>query len=333
MAAWLAAAAIAGAALAWVAAALLRDPAGVDLSRYHLTPFATALTRQFSPAWSPDGKSIAFLGTAESGRAQLFVQGLDAAAAVPVTGSELRLGTGSPPFWSPDSRSIYFRCAQESQPFGLCRVPAGGGASVLLQSNVQSATISPDGKTLAMWPTGLDLQNLTVWIAAPPESPRKKYEPMPFHATQVYNNPMIAFSPDGKQIQLSVAQEGRGETSWILPWPPGQGRAIFESATDFTFTPQSSWMPDSRHVLFAETTPTRSRQLYMGDTRNGRYWPVLAQERPSGNPSVSPDGSRAAYSSDLSQSDIIAVPLGDGPIRTVLGSSRNEQRVDASAVS
>jgi WD40-like Beta Propeller Repeat len=182
-----------------------------------------------------------------------------------------------------------------------------------------------------MWPTG-NRAGLTVWTATPPDGPRKEYEPMPFRPAQVYNNPMLTFSPDGRQILLSVAQVGRGETSWLLPWPAAPGRAALAKAADFSNTPQSSWMPDSRHVLFAVTFPARQRDLYMGDMRDGRYWPVLEQEWPTGLPSVSPDGTRAAYASDLSQADVIAVPLEGGAVRTVLGSSRNEQRVNASPV-
>lgn len=43
-------------------------------------------------------------------------------------------------------------------------------------------------------------------LATPPEAPRKKYEPMPIHPIQTYNNPTIAFaqrvdaSPDGRSI-------------------------------------------------------------------------------------------------------------------------------------
>ena len=62
-----------------------------------------------------------------------------------------------------------------------------------------------------------------MWLATPPEAPRKKYEPMPIHPIQTYNNPTIAFAPDGKQILLSVAQAGKGELSWILAVAAGHG--------------------------------------------------------------------------------------------------------------
>jgi Tol biopolymer transport system component len=322
---------LAGAALAWCAAVLLRDPGAVNLAKYKITPFATALSMQTYPAWSPDGKSIAFLGYTDNDSVQLFVQGLDAATAVQITGQDVDVNTGAPPFWTADSRTIYFRCTIAGTGGGLCRIPAGGGGPTLVQKNVQSASISPDGRTLAIWPGFPEGGNLALWIASPPEGKRRRYDPMPFQSTQYYNNPAIAFTPDGKHILLSVALDTRGETSWLLPWPEGKGRPVLLQAA-LPGTPQPSWLPDSRHFVFAGRSPGAPSRLFMTDTKSGRYWPVLAQDRTVSYPTASPDGARVAYTSGLSHADIIAVPLGDGPVRTLLGSSRNEERVDASPV-
>src|SRR6185437_2618219 len=73
-----------------------------------------------------------------------------------------------------------------------------------------------------------------------------------------------------------------------------------------------------------------SAELLLADTRSGKMWPVLTQDRPVSNPTVSPDGRRIAYQSGLSQTDVIAVPLADGPVETVLGSFRDADMADAS---
>ena len=326
----LAACALGGALLAWCAAQLARDPTAADLSGYRFTPFGTEFNTQTYSSWSPDGKSIAFLGWASGKAPQLFVQALDAPTPVQITPAATEVNTGAPPFWSPDSRSIYFRCSTHDAPSGICRIPASGGEPVLVQANVQSAGLSPDGNTMALWPATAEGDRLAVWIASPPEGPRRKYAPMPFQASQYYNNPQIRFSPDGKQLLLCVALDTRGETCWLLPWPESTGRRLFGGGLPFSFTPQFTWMPDSRHVVFADSTTTAHSQLYMADIKQGRFWPLLAQDRPANLPSLAPDGSRLSYTSSLSHSEIIGVPLGEGPVRTLIGGSRSEQKVNAS---
>jgi Tol biopolymer transport system component len=322
--------AIGGALVAWCAAMLGRDTTAVELSHYRQTPFGRAFNSQTYSAWSPDGKTIAFLAWNETGKLQLFVQGLEAATPMQLTPPDAVVNTGSSPFWSPDSRAVYFRCSI-GDTSGICRIPAGGGEAVMVQPKMQAASISRDGKTLAMWPAGTR-DELAIWTATPPDGPAKKYAPMPFRAAQYYNNPSIGFTPDGKQILACVALDTRGETCWLLPWPAGTGTRVFAENFPFTFTPQFSWMPDSRHVVFSDNPFGTLPRLYIGDVKGGSYWPILAEDRPVTLPSVSPDGSRVAYTSVLSHSDIMSVPLGDGPVSTVIGGSRSEMRVQTSPV-
>jgi eukaryotic-like serine/threonine-protein kinase len=313
----------------WCAAQLLRDPHAVDLSRYRATPFATALVTQGLPGWSRDGKSLAFIGFA-GGSSQLYVQGVDSPTAVPISHGPWDVYQSQPPFWSPDSQSIYFRCGKEDQG-GLCRIPAGGGESTMVQPNARTGSLSPDGKTLAMLVFPKDDFRLEMMTATPPDAPPRKYEPSPFPSSNHYNNPVVAFAPDGKSIFVGIAFDGKGETTWLLPWPAGQARPVLPQGLPFSGTPQTSWEPDSRHLVFAvEVDASHHDQLYMADVRNGSYWPVFMEDRPASAPAVSPDGTRVAYRSNLSHADVIAVPLADGPVRTLLGSSRTEQMADAS---
>jgi Tol biopolymer transport system component len=326
-----AAAMAAAAAVAWCAAQMLRDYRLIDVSRYRLTPFATALPAQAWPAWSPDGKSIAFFGAPEDRTPQIYVQALDAPSATAITsGDATRVLSWVPPFWAPDSHSVYFLCGKGAVD-GLCRAPAGGGEAVMLHANIHSASFAPDGRTLAMLAEAPgEGFRLRLMIASPPEAPPRLYEPQPFQSGTHYNNPEITFSPDGKEILVAIAFEGRGETVLLAPWPPGKAHPVFSGGLPFAFTPQFSWMPDARYAVFSETTAGHHSQIYMTDTHSGRYWPVFLEDRPAAAPSTSPDGSRMAYESGLSHADVIAVPLGDGPVRTLLGTSRTEQMADAS---
>ena len=316
----------------WCMAQLMHGERNADLAQYRLVPFATALPAQTWPAWSPDGKSIAFFGVPESGPTRVYVQALDSPSAVAITGSDAGISGFYPPFWSADSHSVYFRC-EKSGRYGLCRTPAGGGETSLIQPDVLCATLSPDGRTLAMlaFPAGNGFR-LRLMTSTPPEAAPQLYEPQAFPDEVHYNNPGLKFSPDGKKILLAIAFPGRGELAYVVPWPAGKARPLFQQGFPFSSTPQFSWMPDSRYAVFSDANASRQQEIYMTDTSDGRYWPVLVQDRSAGAPTVSPDGARIAYQSSLSHADVIAVPVGEGPVRTVLGSSRTEQMADASPV-
>jgi Tol biopolymer transport system component len=94
---------------------------------------------QGSPAWSPDGRKIAF----DTGR--IFV--VDADGGMP------RQLTDSPvddflPTWSPDGRFVYF-CSNRSGRFEVWRVPSeGGDAEPVTHTGGWAPRVSPDGRTL-----------------------------------------------------------------------------------------------------------------------------------------------------------------------------------------
>ena len=57
---------------------------------------------------------------------------------------------------------------------------------------------------------------------------------------------------------------------------------VFPQGLPFSNTPQISWEPDSRHLVFAvEADASHHYQLYMADVRNGGYWPVFMEDRPA----------------------------------------------------
>jgi dipeptidyl aminopeptidase/acylaminoacyl peptidase len=95
----------------------------------HLTQITTNPGSDDSPAWSPDGKWIAYVTQLEP---KLLVYATSHIAVSPATGGEakvLRLNfdrVSSEPRFSPDGKFVYF-IADDDGTQNLCRVPIGGG--------------------------------------------------------------------------------------------------------------------------------------------------------------------------------------------------------------
>ena len=112
-------------------------------------PFTSYPGHQSDPAFSPDGKQVAFAWDGEQGdNLDIYVKLVDA-------GSPLRLTSNpaaeSSPAWSPDGRYIAF-CRSVSSHAEIWMVPALGGAQRKLAEAADCAGLSwsPDGRFLAL---------------------------------------------------------------------------------------------------------------------------------------------------------------------------------------
>ncbi len=298
------------------------DEPRVDLAPYRLTPFATQLRFSSNPAWSRDGKSIAFVGSEQGAGFQVWVQGISAPTPVQLTRPPFYLGGHGWLSWSSDSRMIYCDGAFGSRD-GIFGIPVQGGDPVLVQMDALMGSLSPDGKTLVMLAREAPDKDVRVWFASPPDGTRHLYEPAPLALSSVLGQPQMAFSPDGRSVLVSVWGDN-GRQFWRLPWPPGKGRRIpaLEGAAQMEGL---SWMADSRHVVFSYLSdPEQPWSLHMADVQTGRHWPILVGNNPLMWLAVSPDGRRIAFTAATSHTDVIEVPLDGRPSRTLLGGGREE---------
>jgi Tol biopolymer transport system component/tRNA A-37 threonylcarbamoyl transferase component Bud32 len=314
-------AAIGFALVAAVAIALLftRPPRGVDLAAYRYTPFATDAQPQHGAAWSPDGQNIAYIRDVAGAANEILVRGLSS----PVSSAVASADGPRSLFWSPDSSRVYFTAEG-----GIWSVSRGGGEKQLvLKGNYYCATLSPDGKTMAMWLTvgDPDKTEPKVWISSPPGNSPHKYEPVVFEMEGSFTPVYMRFSPDGKQILVSLTQ-GAGPHLWLLPFPGGKPHQVLAGFLAGGDIPNVNWMPDSRHLVMAFTrSGDAAQQLWLADSRKETVEPLTAGEGERGSPAVSPDGSRIAFDSSDSNLDIVEIPVAGGAVKPLLATSRNEQ--------
>ena len=311
LALWAAGAALAGAAVA----ALLLNPSEPAFDKYKLTPFVTEAGAEESPAWSPDGRSIAY-SAEEGGIRQILMRGIEASASTQLTHSErdsLR------PFWSPDGSRVYYSMAG-----GLWSVGAAGGTPQLAIKNVNFASIAPDGRALAFTRGGLG--SLGVWIAAPPAGEPKQYRMAPF-PEKVTGMHVPVFSRDGSKIAVlcSALAGAAWPDLWILPYPSGTPRlARVRLPYSLALGGRLSWMPDNRHLVMSGSIEDGSSHIYLLDTESEQTELLSMTSGDETGPSVSPDGRRIAFAAGGDDYDVVQFSLDGTAMTPLLATARSE---------
>ncbi len=302
------------AALAVAAAVLLvvlrLSSQAPDLSSYRLTPFATEAGDEGSPAWSPDGRTLAYT-LAVDGIRQIYTRSVDAPSGTRLTTAAVDC---LQPFWSPDGGSIYYLAARR-----LMAVSAAGGAPRSIADNVFGAAISPDGNTLLF--TRGSVGDSRLWIASPAAGEPRLYSEPPF-SRPLAQIATPQFSPDGSRVAVTISRHAAVSEPelWILPFPSGppkQSPVRLPGVQGGLQHP--SWMPGHRHLILSVQD-----HLYSVDSESGDLRQITATTVSEREPAVSPDGRRIAFTSGTDDSDIFQIALDGSSSKPLLATSRNE---------
>ncbi len=322
---WRAAACVLAALLIGLAIPHLLELEPIELANYRLTPFATDQEPEFEAAWSPDGKSIAYLKTID-GIPQLMVRALDASSPIQLTRDRVEVTQA---FWSPDSTLLYYvsNYIEGNSEGAVWEIsPAGGRAKRIFQG-LGAAAISPDGKTLAIWQghseDGVKILGSVV-LSSPPGAAPKPYSPEPYGKADLSSANRLWFSPDGKSILLAVG--GNSTQLWLLPLPAGGAppRQLF-AHTDLGIGARASWMPDSgRTVLSFGAGLDAPHSLWMADLKSETMRRLTASTLGYDQPSLSPDGRRMAFTTVADDYDLLTLPLDGRAPGNLTANSRNE---------
>lgn len=314
---WVAAGlAVAGVVFFSLLAAYLRADYHVDLAKYELRPLASEAAVQSNPAWSHDGRSIAYVAEV-AGIQQVFVREL--AAPMP---AQLTRDTADceMPFWSADGMRVFYIRRDAAGP-ALWSVGTAGGAPQLIREKVARAALTPDGATMAYLEIDAGAENpLALWIGPPGKDPQR-YTLGPF-ASHDFRTGYIAWAPDGKRLGAWLARWNGSSEFWVLPTPQGQPAKSFGIAQGvYPFV----WMPDNRRVLFGGAVPgSMGADLQFVELTSQALTPITVTPREALQPSISPDGQSIVFTASDTESDLVELPLDGGPGRNLLSSARSE---------
>jgi serine/threonine protein kinase/Tol biopolymer transport system component len=327
---WLAMGMVATAAAVLAAALVWLRPADAPVG-HSFRPLVTDGSFQGAPAWSPDGKTLAYVAPVD-GILQVFTRS-EGSQRFQVTRA---LFDVSNPFWSPDGARIYYHSlAQEWE--SLWSISAAGGQPTLVVQNATRATISPDGQTLAFFREVKAEQTRTysdaaIWTSAPDGKNEQRYTEEPL-SRRTFVDGAIRFSPDGSGMlawlwgwqDQTTANIPRSEF-WVLPWPAGKPYQVLPSlARAAPVAAAFDWFPDGRRIVVSIWDEvTAGSHLWVADTKTDRSVPLTQTPGSENRPVLTTDGHRAAFTYEAVDYDIVEVPLDGGSPRALLTTSRNE---------
>ena len=231
----------------------LRSPSGKPIAP-NLRKLTFGPGLEDEPAWSPDGKFLAYT-TDERGNSDVVVQPLAGGEALRIAGSD---ADESQPAWSPDGSKIAFVSAQDrggrihqvlaagaltaflrGRGGDVFVVPALGGAASKLVDNGYFPAWSPDGTQIAFSSERAGKWDLWV-VSSEGGSPKRLTDDSEIDY-------QAAWSPDGKWIAYGSGTAAHFDLK-AVPAGGGEPRRI-ESGTTWVLRP--TWSADGRSLVYS----------------------------------------------------------------------------------
>jgi len=194
-----------------------------------------ALFFQVEPAYSPDGKKIAF-SSGRDGISHIFVMNADGTGTTRITGSQRN---DNHPSWSADGKRIVF-----SREGALFVVSATGGTPRRVGHGFGSAmnpAYSPNGKLIAYDYRKPGYSNREIYVM---NADGTGIRPV---TRLVYVSALPAWSPDGKRIAFESNPLRHNEIYTVAL----DGTDVRQLTTSLTDVIQPAWAPDGHTIAYS----------------------------------------------------------------------------------
>ncbi|MCC6262060.1 MAG: PD40 domain-containing protein [Bryobacterales bacterium] len=194
-----------------------------------------------SPAFSPDGRRLAFVRSLDDAAGDLYVASLNDGALQRLTRDGRRIAGIA---WAEDGKSIVFSTERSGLP-ALWRIDVATSALEPVRQVREAAalpSISRAGNTLAYvrWSGREDLVriplNIAVGAAVDPATVTRLFE----------NSSNPEYSPDGSKVVFSMAV-GNANEIWVSD---ADGRDAVRLTTADGYAASPRWSPDGRFIAF-----------------------------------------------------------------------------------
>ena len=269
----------------------------LSLETLEQKPMETGCDLAYDPAFSPDGKKLAYACSPDAVELSLNVRELR-------TGKDTQLFKQAQDIngiaWSRDGTRIVFSCTSSHYIAAtggeLCQVTTGQNGSpdkMPFGHDAASPAVSSSGNRLAyaqsrvnanIWRVDLDGEEAHAQILAP--STRQQYDPF--------------ISPDGKRVAF-VSDRSGNEEIWACDRNGGDLQQLTSLGHWSTGTPR--WSPDSKQIAF-DSRVTGEANVYVLDADGGVPRKLETGTRGNSLPSWSHDGKWIYFASGLADSSL-----------------------------
>ena len=256
-------------------------------------PPANDFSGDSSPAFSPDGRTLAFIRSRDN-RTELYL--LPVSDALEPVGEARQIPLGQPsyaPAWTEDGREIVFGSLRQ----GLWRIGVSGSASRSAEparlpfgDNAWFPSISRRGHRLAY--SNGSSPNISIWRMAVPGGPsardgtRARSSNRSFiSSTQIDVYPQ--FSPDGKKIAFVSERSGHSEI-WVCNSDGSSPVQVTSFHGPEVTIPR--WSPDDRRIAFDSDAEGGQFDIWVIGADGGKPVRMTTHPANDGNPSWSHDG-------------------------------------------
>jgi Tol biopolymer transport system component len=252
-----------------------------------------------APAWSPDGKSLAYLSTRnQSGGTAIMIRSLETGKEreIPVNANRInRLA------WFPDGAALAF-IGLDSTGTSIIRLDVESGAlSTLVPAGPEAfflqVHVVPDGRALVYSVLNLKTQGRAIMTRNLQTGEEKT-------VTSSLSPLGLAPSPDGKQLAVfDNPEKTRQQAIFVMPLAGGESREVRRFEKPGFITGRPSWSPDGRFILFP-ARPEDKAEIMCVSVDGGEPRTLGISMAGLGDVSVHPDGTRVAFGAGQSKSEV-----------------------------
>ncbi len=253
-----------------------------DIASGEARPFTSGKHSEYSPCWSPDGKQLAFLTTAdgEKEKPQIYLISVEGGTARQLCKMPNGVSNLS---WAPDGSRLAFLCLEGEEPKVDPKVITQGRHrrlwTVRLEHHIPEPVIpagfsvweytwSPDSKSIALYYAAgadeTDWYRGQIGVVAAEGGAIRQITHLTWQARA------LAWSPDSKQIAYVSGRwsdPGRGSGDiFAVSLADGQIRNLTPSI--ISSPTWCYWLPDGAHLLYTACKDV-THQIGMLDSRDG----------------------------------------------------------------